>query len=203
MSEYFLVGSKKFIPEPDQFRVKWDDECACWDYKSRTQTETLATPNPPAVYRFYKQPIDKQGDFRVNLSLPYDWKSAIISLNGGGYVGQRRWEYLVGPARASYNSTGWPMQAYLTMSGNRLRGEKIGGWLFFETLKQSDLPGAAEMTIQTHPHFVHRFTCVGWNNTTKTTKHINSTGTQWGDVFYYLVTVEGFAYIPLDQTIEL
>lgn len=203
MSEYFLLGDKKFVPEFTELRVVWDDENPDYDFKSRTQSEDLATPNPPAVYRYYKHPIEKEGDFRVNMETPYNWKDAIIALNGGGYVGQRRWEYLVGDNRATYNMTGWPKQAYLSMSSNILRGEEIGNWFFFQTLKQSDLPNVVGMTIQTHPHFVHRFTCVGWNNTTKTTKHIMSTGTQWGDVFFYLVTVEGFGFIPRRHVIEV
>jgi hypothetical protein len=83
---------------------------------------------------------------------PYNWKSAMIQLNGGD---EQKFYYLTGSARATYNQTGWPMQAYLTMSGNRLQGEQIGEWFRFETLKPSDLAKAKGMTIQTHPQFVH------------------------------------------------
>jgi hypothetical protein len=178
--------------------VVWDDQNPDWDYKCRTLTEELATRNPPAVNRFYPMMKDRAGDFRVNLSKPFDWKPAIIELNGGD---RRKFDYLVGPARAQYNTTGWPMQAYIVMSGNKLQGEKEGDWYRFETLKQEDLPKVSGMTIETHPQFVHRFTCVGWDPKTRTTKRIDSTGTPRGDVLYLLVTKEGVGYIPLRHVV--
>lgn len=201
MSEFFLIGNRKFVLEP-QIRVRWDDEISDFDFKCRTQTLDLATPNPPAVMRYYKKPIDKQGDFRVNLAAPYDWKQAIISVNGGSV---RKWEYLTGRARALYNDPdqGWPMQAYIVMCGNRLSGEFQGDWFVFETLKPSDLSRVRGMTINTHPHFVHNFTCVGWDNETKTTKRINSTGTQHGNVYYFVVSNEGIGFIPKRHVIAV
>ena len=177
-------------------RVVWDDENPDWDFKSRTLTESLATPNPPAVNRFYPIIKEDAGDFRVNMERPYDWKQAIIDLNGGGLEGYRRWAYLTGDARATYNTTGWPMQAYLVFSGNELEGERVGEWFRFETLKPSDLTRVGGWTIQTHPHLIHRFTCVGWDQSTQTTKHIESTGTPRGQVYSYVVTKEGYGYIP-------
>ena len=185
-------------PAPSIVTVVWDDQNPDWDFKSRTLSEDLATRNPPAVNRFYPMMKDKAGDFRVNLEKPFDWRRAIIDLNDGDI---RKFDYLVGPARAQYNTTGWPMQAYLVMSGNKLQGQKEGDWFRFETLQPSDLPKAAGMTIQTHPHFVHRFTCVGWDGKTKRTKRIESTGTPRGDVFYFLVTKEGIGYIPLRHVV--
>lgn len=174
-------------------RVVWDDENPDYNYKSRTQMPGWeSVDNPPAVYRFYPEPR-KSGDYRVNLAVPYDWKTAIIAVNGGDV---RDWEYLTSPGRATYNQTGWPMQAYITMSGNKLQGERVGDWFRFETLKPGDVAKVAGMTIETHPQFVHRFTCVTWDAQTKTTKHIESTGTARGQVYFFLVTKEGIAYIP-------
>lgn len=186
-----------------RYTVTWDDQNPDYGYKSRTQTLDLATDNPPAVYRFLPEPREGSGDYRVNMAIPYDWKPAIVALNGGGAEGERRWGYLVGPERATYNSTGWPKQAYITFSGNELRGEFVGNWFRFETLRPADLSRVAGMTIQSHPWFVHRFTCVTWVQATQTTKHILSTGTPRGDVFFYLVTKEGVAYIPKRHVVRL
>lgn len=187
------------------WRIVWDDENPDWNYRSRTQDPGFVGPdNPPAVMRFYPpDPVtgappskEKPGDFRVNLASPYDWKPLYVAINGGGQEGLQRWEYLVDPKRATYNTTSWPQQAYLTMSNNILRGELVGDWLRLETLKPSDLSKAWSMTRESHPWFVHHFTCVTWDSKTKTTKRIDSTGTPRGQVLWFLVTKEGAAYIP-------
>lgn len=185
------IQSANLLP---MVQVVWDDQNIDYNYKSRTQMPGWDVPdNPPAVYRFYPEMRDNSGDYRVNLDSPYNWKPQMIELNDGD---ESKWGYLVGPSRAQYNNTGWPMQAYLTMSGNKLQGEFIGNWYRFITLKQSDLSKVKGMTIVSHPQFVHRFTCVSWDSRTRTTVRINSTGTQKGQVYYYLITKEGYAYIP-------
>ena len=195
---FVKLDTRVTTPLPDGLelvRVVWDDENPDWSLKCRTQDPGFVGPkSPPAVNRFYPKGREDGGDYRVNLAKPYDWKNGIISLNGGGSEGVRRWQYLTGPGRAQYNSTGWPRQAHLAMSGNKLRGKFIGEWFEFETLKQNDLTRAQTMTIETHPHLVHRFTCVGWQF--GKTKHIESTNTARGQVYYFLVTEEGKAYIP-------
>ncbi len=181
-------------PSNERVRVVWDDENPDYGYKCRTQQGGWAGPdNPPAVYRFYPEPREGAGDFRVNLADPYDWKPAIIAVNDGD---EQKFDYLTGPGRAQYNQTGWAMQAYLAMSGNVLMGEFVGDWFRFLTLKQCDVDKAGWMSIVTHPWYVHRFTCVTWDRVTRTTKRIESTGTPRGQVYYYLVTKEGIAYIP-------
>lgn len=175
-------------------RIVWDDENPDYHYQSRTrQKGWKSADNPPAVMRVFPVAREGAGDFRVNLAKPYDWKPAIIRVNGGSV---QDLNFLTGPHRAQYNRTGWPMQAYLPMSGNLLDGEFIGGFFRFMTLTPSDLPYVAGMTITNTPALVHRFTCVTWDRKTRSTKHINSTGTKRGDVFYFLVTKEGEAFIP-------
>lgn len=188
------------IPEPPtptptttRVRIVWDDENPDLGYKSRTQSKGWKGPkNPPAVYRFYPEMRKQSGDYRVNMEKPHNWKSAIIKVNGGSV---QKFNYLTGPKRATYNKRGWPQQAYITMSGNVLEGEFIGDWFKFKTLKQSDVSKASDMTQKSNPEFVHNFTCVTWDKKTGTTKRIPSTGTPRGQVYYFLVTKEGVAYI--------
>lgn len=188
--------SEPETPQPalTKVRVVWDDENPDYGYKSRTQQKKWSGPkNPPAVYRFYPEMREQSGDYRVNMASPYDWKSAIVRVNGN----RIQWfNYLTGRGRATYNKRGWPQQAYITMSGNTLEGEFVGDWFKFNTLKQSDVFKAGGMNINTFPQYVHRFTCVTWDKKKKTTKRIPSSGTPKGQVYYFLVTKEGVAYIP-------
>lgn len=182
--------------------VVWDDQNIDYHFKSRTQSpDWSSVARPPAVNRYYPEMREKSGDYRVNLSYPYDWKQAIINLNGGGWTGLRRWEFLTGKARATYNSntstsSGWPNQMYVLFSGNVLRGKFVGEWFEFETLRQDDVDRVAGMTKKTHPHLVHSFSCIGWDWRTKSTVHIPSTGTFWNQVYHFVVTKEGIGYIP-------
>lgn len=202
MSEYFIYGDKMFVPDQVSlsYHLAWDDENPDWGYKCRTQSEDLATSNPPAVIRYYPIMREGAGDYRVNLQTPVDWRQFVIDLNGGDV---QKFDYWTGSARAQFNTTGWPLFAYVGMCGNIINVlEFIGGWAKFETLKQTDLARAQGMNRLTHPHLIHTFTCVGWDSKTKTTKHIWSTGTPRGEVFYPLVTREGYAYIPKRHVIR-
>jgi hypothetical protein len=88
------------------------------------------------------------------------------------------------------------------MCGNEIEILEMGlGWVKFKTLKPQDWMAARRMSIATHPMYIHRFTCVTWVKDSSYpdggyTRRINSTGTPRGDVFYPLVTWEGFAWIP-------
>ena len=187
--------------QPPRFRFVWDDENPDYDYKSRTLGSDLGPDNPPAVMRFYPEMREKAGDFRVNLDSPYNWKPAIIAMNDGD---EQKFSYLTGTGRAQFNQTGWPMMAYVGMSGNEIEIlEKIGDWYKIKTLQQSDVSRVAGWTILTHPKEIHRFTCITWDAKTKTTKRINSTGTPRGQVYYPLVTEEGCAYIPTRHVIKV
>lgn len=184
-----------------RYRFAWDDENPDYDYKCRTQSDGFTGPdNPPAVMRFYPIMREEAGDFRVNLQIPYDWEPAIIAMNGGD---AGKFGYLIGPSRAQFNTTGWPKMAYVGMCGNLLNGERVGEWFRFQTLVPSDVSRVRGWTIASHPQFIHRFTCVTWDTVNRVTKRINSTGTQRGDVFYPLITKEGFAYIPWRHVVKV
>lgn len=182
-------------------RVVWDDENPDYNYKSRTQQSGWdGPPNPPAVLRYYKEPKDKSGDFRVDMESPYNWKPTMIAINGGS---EKKFNYVIQTGLALYNTGGWAKQAYLVMSGNLLQGEFIGDWFKFITLKQSDVEKASLMTNATHPQFIMNFTCVTWDSQNKITKRITSTGTQHGNVYYCLVTVDGVGWIPKRHVVPI
>lgn len=181
-----------------RFRVRWDDEISDYGYRSRTLSDRFTDPgfNAPAVLRFFDKPREDDGDYRVNLETPYNWQPALIARNNYDGDGVQRFKYWINSNTAQFNSNGWPKMAYLVMSGNVLQGERVGDWLRFVTLKQSDVLRAQAMTEATHPQYCHHFTCVTWDAANKVTKHINSTGTPRGAVLYWLVTKEGVGWIP-------
>ncbi len=183
-------------PETGIFRIIWDDENPEFNFKSRTETKGWGNLKaPPAVYRFYPKmvsnPNKKQGDFRVDIT---DWKQPIIALNGGSI---KKFNYLTGKQRAQFNFTGFPKMAYLVMSGNLVKGEVIGNWLKFETFKPTDVSKIKGMTYRTNPYLIHSFHCVKYDKKLKKTIHVLSTGTNHGEVFYPLISKEGYGYIPL------
>lgn len=194
-------------PEDDSVLVTvvWDDQNPDLNFKCRTQDPGFIGPkSPPAINRFYPKPISNMGDFRTNMERPYDWKPAIVRVNGGV---ERKFYYLTGRKRAMYNDgkRGWPMQMYGVMCGQQLKGKfveitnkrgKKERWFEFETLKPSDLSRAATMTRESHPWLVHDFTCVGWDPKKKVTRRIPNTNTLRGRVFYFLMSQEGKGYIP-------
>lgn len=201
---YLLVSSKRYrqeqavIQPTPRYRVVWDDENPDWNFKCRTQDPewTLAISAPPAVNRFYPVTKEGAGDFRVNISA---WENFFKQLNNDT-TGQK-FNYWTSPTLAQFNQTGWPMLAYLVFCGNRLQGERVGSWFKFETLKLGDLEKAQGMTLTTHPHLIHRFTCVKWKD--GQTMHIESTGTPRGDIHYPVITKEGFGYIPWRHVVEI
>jgi hypothetical protein len=191
----------RYKAEQPRFRFAWDDELSDYNYKCRTLLGGFDTDNPPAVLRFAPSilPTQSIGDYRVNLEKDptWRWKETIIHMNGGGEVGERAWGYLVGPSRAQFNTTGWARMAYLGMCGNEVNVlERAGGWVRFETLKPADWLRARSMSRATHPTLIHSFHCVTWDRETQTTRHIESTGTPRGVVWYPVVTWEGSAWIP-------
>jgi hypothetical protein len=182
-------------PQPRRWQVRGDEELKEWNYQSRTNHPSWKQPYActPSVYRFYRDPIDKQGDFRVDIS---PLRAAIVDLNGGD---MQKVEYLFNSGTGIFNTTGYPMQAYTTMSGNELIGERVGDFLRFETLTPAS--NVAGMTISSHPYFVHRFDLVCWSARTKETYH---KPVRWGwEVYWFLVTAEGFAWMPLRHVREV
>lgn len=204
-----IITTETAVPDLLIARVVWDDENPDYGLRCRTLTNPgINSKSPPAVVRWYPPQEDgsppkkeKPGDFRVDLSNPYDWQPAIITVNGGGQAGYRRWQYLTGRARATYNKgsgeSGWPMQMHVVFSGNLLIGEIVGDWFKFQTLKPGDLWKVAGMTHKNNAWCVHNFTCVGWDGRKKITKRIASTNTQHGQVYYFVVGESGTGYIAL------
>lgn len=201
MSEYFIVNDRKFVPvvTPNpivSYRLAWDDQNVDYNYKSRTLGMTDPGYNAPAVMRYYPIMREKAGDYRVVLD--DNWKQTVIILNDGN---ERKFAYWSGPSRAQFNTNGWPNLMYVGMSGNTINVlAEIGDWYKFETLKLIDWRSARTMNIETHPQFIHRFTCVTWKN--NMTVRIPSTGTQHGQVYYPLITNEGYAFIPKRHVVK-
>lgn len=182
------------------FRFVWDDENPDWNYKCRTQHPEWTRPQitaPPAVIRYYPEPRERSGDYRVNLASPYDWEPCIVALNG---YDQQKFDYWTGSTLAQFNQTGWPKFAYVGMCGNYIDIiERVSGWVKFKTLKQSDLDRARSLT-PADKTLIHGFHCVKWKD--GETVRIYSTGTPRGEVWYPLVTNEGYAWIPERHVIQ-
>ncbi len=195
MSEYFSFQDKRFFNSGSTnivlptHRFVWDDENPEFDYQSRTHSSGWnSSPITPAVLRYYPVMRADAGDFRVDIS---PWKMEFLRINNND---EQKFNYWTGDQVAQFNYTGWPMFAYLGMSGNLIHAlEVIGDWIKFETLKVTDLVKAHWMTRANDPCFVHTFTCVTWKD--NTTKRIPDTGTARGSIDYFLVTKEGYAYV--------
>lgn len=172
------------------WQVRGDEELDEFHKESRTSpTNGFGKfPCTPSVFRFFPVPREDAGDFRVNvLSL----ERAFLALNGEDSMEDPKARYFTQLTTGLYNNSGYPNQAYITTSRNKLRGVEEGKFLWFETLTPaSNVEG---MTFETHPHFVHKFDLVCWKD--EATHH--KFATPQGEICYYLVTEEGFAYIPL------
>lgn len=176
------------VPSSQLMILRGDEELADFGYKSRTAGLSYAWT--PSVFRFEKTARPPKSDYRVDISPMY---GAISALNGAD---KKTLEYLYSDKTALFNNTGKPKQAYITMSGNKFEVIEIaGGYLKFKTLKPSS--NVSGMTWQTHPQFVHRFDLVGWVD--KTTRHKAVIKPEIPVIYYYLVTKEGFGYIPIDK----
>lgn len=178
-----------------------DEQLEEYHYQSRTAPindwPVFRHKCTPSVVRFFKQPIEQQGDFRVDVSPKLQ---AYLRLNGEDEITDPKTRYFFGVRTALFNTTGYPRQAYATMQGNILRGVSVGQWLKFETLTPNgwttyvDSNGTVQpMTHESHPHLVQRFDLVCWKD--KHTHH--KPNTPQGIIDYYLLTVEGFAWLPL------
>jgi hypothetical protein len=186
-------------PEGRRWVIRGDEELLEYGYESRTsprnETTTINYKCTPSVFRFFKQPIEQQGDFRVDIS---PMRSALLALNGGD---QQRLDYLFNAGTGIFNTQGYPKQAYVTMSLNQVKViQKLGEWYKIATLTPNspttyeDEQGVTQsMTWYSHPEFVHRFDLVCWDRIDETTYH--HPNTPRGIVFYYLTTFEGFAWI--------
>ena len=173
-----------------------DEELGLYNRKSRTADPKWQEAHPvsgnctPSVFRFDKQPIEPKNDYRVDIS-PLD--GSIRALNDDS----KKVDYLYADNTALYNSTGYPKQAYITMSGNMLLEDGIeGNYLRFKTITpNSETLGLSHVKT---PWFVHRFDIVCFTKD-GATYHTHTINNNIKDVDYFLVTKEGVGYIPLDR----
>ena len=197
------------VQAPSFWRVIYDYESPDWGYKSRTWTVQRADGSYfsqlPAVYGYSPEPADKPNDYHVDES---GWQDDYYELNDFNVDGIRDGEgvnrcesFLFKGSVALYNiqnqERGFPRRELLTMSGNKLQeiawGVDAKGrrYLKFKTLRPGSL--VAGMTFDTHPDLVHRFMVVGVkNDITTTTPKISRNGY----LHYYLVSREGYGYMP-------
>ncbi len=118
-------------------------------------------------------------------------------MNGEDNINDPKSRYLFSPTTALFNDKGYPLQAYVTMSGNKFKGEIIGDWFRFVTLKPAS--NVLGISYTTHPEFVHRFDLVCYKD--KLTYH--KPNTPQGIIYYYLVTNDGLGYIPKQYVKEI
>lgn len=196
---YDVLRAQEIIPPvPNLFVVRWDDELTEYNYMSRTAAPTWGWGRQtPAVFRFFPVMREDAGDFRVNLETVEAFTHVINPTD-------KLWDYYTGHSAGIFNthdvpegeSSGWPKQMYVVMSGNYLKGlEIVGNWLKFETLTVPQMApeGAGELHL-THPHHVHHWSVVGINAAGLTThaEIVNA-----GVVHYPCVSKEGFGFIPM------
>jgi hypothetical protein len=135
--------------------------------------------------------VEPKNDYRVDIS-PLD--GSIRALN---QQDPKKYGYLYKDNTALYNSTGYPKQAYITMSRNILLEDRIeGNFLRFQTITPNSQTFG--LSYKNTPWFVHRFDIVCWTRD-KTTYHTSIINENIRDIDYYLVTNEGYGYIPLDR----
>lgn len=180
------------LPPSSLYRTLWDDEIEEFGFASRTASETWNLgPQTPAVFRHYPVLKDGAGDFRIDVS-PIE--PFIRALNGND---PRKFDYWIDVETAQFNSTGWPLMAYITMSGNLLRARRIVHdnqnveMLEFDTLTMATIQDG--MNHDANPDLIHRFGIVGVDRY-GVTYHTNNT--PQGIIDYPFVTEEGICYIP-------
>lgn len=172
------------------WEVRGDEELKKFNYRSRTLAPDWAyLQQTPSVFRFDKIPTLEPTEHRVNV-FAQDGELRRLNLYDGK---KARVEYLYSKGTALFNRTGFPKLQYLTMSFNVLEEVAVeGGCLKFRTLKPTS--NTAGMTHDSHPHFVHRFDIVTVDRNGNTAHVL----TPHGNVYWFLTTVEGAGYIPLE-----
>ena len=180
----------------DDWLLLGDESLTEYNYASRTAPvngwPSYRHPCTPSVMRFYKAPIEQQGDFRVDIS---PMLNAYLALNGEDEITDPKTRYFFGVRTALFNTTGYPKQMYTTMQRNILRGVQVGSWLKFQTL--TPFSSVRGMTYKTHPHFIHRFDLVCSKRVDDVWQSYHKRATPQGIIDYFLVTNEGVAYIPI------
>ena len=187
-------------------RVVYDNESPDWNYQSRTLQIGLG--QAPAVYGYSPVPVEKPNDYRCD---EINWEQEYFELNDfdirgvrDGLGHDRCVNFLFKADTALYNKKGFYSdngRELLTMSGNKLQvldWEIVNGirYVKFLTLKENDT--VSNLTHENSPHLVHRFEIVFADKKpdnsyiTKTVPKINRNGY----LYYYLVSKQGYGYMP-------
>ena len=183
-----------------RWRVVRDEESPDWNYQSRTLQIGLG--QAPAVYGYSPEPVEKPNDYHVSES---GWRMQYYNLNDYNTegvrdgLGQVRCEnFLFKGDTALYNGPGFPRRELLSMSNNYL--EEIEWiihnrerYLKFKTLRPTD--DVSGMTYKTHPTMVHRFEIVFYRKLEKETVTVPKVNRD-GYLYYYLVSSDGFGFMP-------
>jgi len=189
-------------PQPALWRVIDDNESPDWSYRSRTISNGLG--QSPAVYGYSPTMQTTPNDFHVDESWLIEDYYKINNYNVNGEhdgLGMARCDnFLFKNDTALYNTNagpGFPRRELLTMSRNILQeigwetDDRDRRYLKFKTLRFGN--NVVGMTRATHPQFVHQFTIVqDRNGVTVTNPKVNRDGY----LYYYLVSRDGFAYMP-------
>lgn len=190
------------VPTAQLWRVITDDLSPDWNFKSRTVANGLG--QAPAVYGYSPTMQPMPNDYHVDESwletAYYALNDYDVNGNRDGLGVDRCTNFLFKNDTALYNSNlggGFPRRELLTMSMNLLQElaweqDDKGRWyLKFKTLRLGN--SVAGMTHQSHPQFVHKFFIVqDRDGVTVTNPKVNRNGY----LYYYLVSKDGFAYIP-------
>lgn len=189
-----VLGGRRFAevfppaPPSGLWVVKGDEELAEYHYRSRTaDPDWLHLAITPSVFRFEKTPREPASDYRVDITPLHP---NIYRLNDYDTNTNHRMARLYSSATALFNNTGFPRQQYLVMSGCRLDGVVEGNYLRFKTATPT--ADVSQMTYLSHPQYVMKWDLVTFRD--GETLHVKD---RYGDIFWFLCTVEGFGYIPL------
>lgn len=188
----YEIVSEPSVQPPVLYYLLGDENLAKYKYQSRTSPDNNwigVGPQTPSVQKFEKTAVTPGNVWQVDIS---PLNGAIQKLNN---YNVKAINYLYSKSTALFNNAGYPKQENLTMELNLLKPlEIVGNFLKFETIKPStDVSG---MTRASHPWFVHRFDIVCWNDS-HIPKTYHKPNTPQGIIYYYLVTNEGYGYIPL------
>lgn len=180
--------------------VRGDEELIDWDKRSRTYM--VLKPDGsyfrylPSVMRYSRTLEYFPGDYRVNETPLQNQYYRINGINGEEICEK----YLFRDGNALYNADtedgrGFPKRQYLTMSRNFLKplGWETEGnqrYLRFETVTPNS--NVSQMTVLSHPWFIHRFDLVGHNSSGT----FHTWDTPKGNVYFFLSSAEGYAFIP-------
>lgn len=200
-----IIPSSTPVIRLQYYRLKHDEQLAIYNYKSRTNDDTLdgIRAQTPEIVPLFLLPKLTSGSGRTPVDGP--WETYIDTLNNND---RAKLNYLKSDITALFNHAGFPQMESLTMGGNIITLDEIQGeWGRVHTLDYGSPPNAEDVNYFTSPDLVHKFVVVGWRRSTKTTILVNPPK---GDIYYPLVSrrsvwvqmsmVEPFPILPMDVT---